>query len=475
MDRMQTFLHHELTLIHDASMQILKETGVNFNDEETVDLFRAHGFRTDGKKVYFRENDILKAIQNTPSKFTVHARNPEKSAAVGEGAFVYLPTGGAPNVMMADGTMRPGTLSDFINCCKLVQTSEQLDIGGYLMVQPNDVPESVAHLHMMQNYLSLCDKPLFGASATSQAARDTIDIIALFFGGLENIKKMPVMISVVNSASPLQYSGDQARVILTMAEYNQPLVIANMVLAGASGPVDLPGLLALQNAETLAGITLAQLVSPGCPVVYGSTSAPMDMKTMCSAVGASETLKVANATIQLANHYNLPSRCGGSLTDAHVPDAQALAEGALMLSSVVRKGANVIYHACGQLGSYISMSFEKWLIDEEVCQTVRQMIEPMEITRDTIDVTQIHEVGNGGQYLTHPKTFLQFKSLSQPRFFNRKDFYKWHAGGFKRIDQTASEALVQRLEDYEKPPIDPGIETALKEFTLRREREILGE
>ena len=85
MDRMQTFLHHELTLIHDSSMQILKETGVNFNDEEAVGLFRSRGFRTDGKTVFFRENDILKAIQNAPSKFTVHARNPERSADIGEG------------------------------------------------------------------------------------------------------------------------------------------------------------------------------------------------------------------------------------------------------------------------------------------------------------------------------------------------------------------------------------------------------
>ena len=61
---------------------------------------------------------------------------------------------------------------------------------------------------------------------------------------------------------------------------------------------------------------------------------------------------------QLARFYDLPCRTGGSLTDAGVPDAQALAEGALTLSTAVRSGANFILHACGMIGSYIGNSFE---------------------------------------------------------------------------------------------------------------------
>ena len=464
MDRMQRFSSRELDKIHDASMQILNRTGIDFNDRTAAGLLKKNGIKTHGTRSFFTEKQILTALETVPSTFRIHARNPDKTIEVGRDRFVFLPTGGVPRVAGTDGTQRPATLADYEIACKLVHTSDQLDMGGYIMVQPNDIPADRSHLDMIQTYLTRCDKPLFGATGSGRAAMECIRMTSLFFGGLEKMKQTPAMLSVVNAASPLQYAEEQTQVIMVMSEYNQPFVIANMILAGASGPVSLPGLLALQNAEILAGITLSQLISPGTPVVYGSTSAPMDMKTMVSAVGASETVKIAGATIQLAQRYDLPSRCGGGLTDAHAPDGQAMAESSLMLSTVVRNGANVIYHSCGQMGSFISMSFEKWLMDEEICQTVRQMVEPIKISTDAIDTDLIHDIGIGGQYLGHPSTFQQFRSLSQPVLFNRKDYSKWRTAGANRIDEIAIRHLARRLEAYEKPSMDPEIEKELAAF-----------
>lgn len=462
-DRMQTFSTHELTLIHEASLKILARTGVDFNDDAISQLCKKHGFKTSGSRVFFGEAQIISALESTLPKFTLHARNPKYTLDIGNPNFVFLPTGGAPNIVDAQGNHRPSTLADYRKCCKLVQTSDQLDMGS-AMVQPTDIPVVTTHLDVMLSYMMLCEKPICGATGYGLATRDTLDMAGILFGGKEKLQQMPVVISVVNVMSPLQYSREQAEVIVEMARFRQPLVITNMILAGASGPVSLPSLLALGNAEILAGIVLSQIVNPGTPVIYGSTSAPMDMRTMVSAVGASETVKIASATIQLARFYNLPSRTGGGLTDAHLPDAQALAEASLMLSMVVRNGANFIYHACGQMGSYISLSFEKWLIDEEVCGLVRQMMEPMQITAETIDVDTINEVGAGGSYLTHPTTFQQFRTLSSPVLFNRKGYSKWKAEGGKPIDLVASEKLARRLENYKKPPIDQGIEDQLNEF-----------
>ena len=73
-----------------------------------------------------------------------------------------------------------------------------------------------------------------------------------------------------------------------------------------------------------------------------------------------------------------------------------------MMSTAVRNGANSIAYACGQLGSYISMSFEKWLIDEEVCRMLRRILAAMDITVESIDVDTIKNVGSDGNYLVHP-------------------------------------------------------------------------
>jgi len=469
-DRLQTLTQEELTRIHDASIDILTNTGICFNSSSATQVFKKHGFPTQGDRVYFTEDRVKKALETTISKFTLHARNPEHTVSVGEGDFICLPTGGAPNIATPTGEQRPATLEDYRTCCKLVQTSEQIAMGGSIMVQPTDIPADTSHLDMVTHYMTLCDKPISGASGSGPAAIDTLELAGMVWGGKEILKSKPVMASVVNAMSPLQYSREQTEVIMKMAEYNQPVIIANMILAGASGPVSLPGLLALENAEILAGITLSQLVSPGAPLVYGSTSSQMDMKTSTGPVGAPEAVILASATIQMARFYNLPSRTGGSLTDSHCPDAQALAEGSLMLSTVIRNGANFIYHSCGQMGSYISMSFEKWLIDEEVIANIRKILKPMSITDETIDVETIKSLGIGGQYLTHPKTFQQFKNLSQPNLFNREDYQKWSDKGCQPIDRVANEFLKKRLDSYVKPFLDPHIEKALWEYVAKRKK-----
>jgi len=256
-----------------------------------------------------------------------------------------------------------------------------------------------------------------------------------------------------------------------MAILGQPLVITDLVMAGSSGPVSLPGLLALASAEILAGIVLSQLAGPGTPVVYGSVSAPADMRSVTSAVGAPEAVALASAVIQLAQFYRLPCRTGGMLTNAHCPDTQAAAEGTLMMSTAVRNGANFIFQACGQLGSYISMSFEKWLLDEEVCRTIRRVLTAMEISVESIDVDTIKSVGSDGNYLVHPTTFNHCRELYQPQIFTRSDYQKWSSNGAKRAEEIAAEMLPKRLAEYSKPPIDEGLEQALEEYVKRRKKE----
>ena len=171
----------------------------------------------------------------------------------------------------------------------------------------------------------------------------------------------------------------------------------------------------------------------------------------------------------MARFYNLPSRSGGGLTDAHAVDAQAGVESAIALSTAMRNGINFILHAAGILGSYITMSYEKFLVDEETVGILKKLIKPIEITDEAIDVEMIKDVGIGGQYLTHPKTF----QLCRTEFFltkmmNRQNQRGWKEAGSKRVDQVASDMLNQRLAAYEKPDIDPSVEQDLSAYVAQR-------
>lgn len=471
-DRMQELSRENMEKIHDAAMNLLKNTGVSFNDEEAIEIFKTNGHKVEGNTVFFEESDIQKALKTAPKRFTVHARNPEKNVEIGEDDFVFLPGYGAPFIMDAKGDQRQATMEDYDNFCKLIQTSPYINMNGWMMVEPADMPHETVHLDLNLSNMLLCDKPFMGSPVSRQGAIDGIEMAGILWGGKENIMDKTVSVSLINSLSPLQFSDEMAGALIELARHNQACVVASLIMAGGSGPVTLDGVLALQNAEIMAGITLAQLVRPGAPVIYGSTSSAMDMKTGALSIGAPELSKNIHLVGQMARFYNLPSRSGGGLTDALSPDAQAGAESALAISTAVRSGINFILHSCGILGSYIAMSFEKFLIDEEICGMVQNMIKPLAITDESIDIDIIKEVGIGGQYLTHPKTFQLCRTeFFMPNLMSRKNPDAWIKGGKLRIDQVAEDKVAQRLASYEKPEIDPEIEKQLNDYVEKRKKQ----
>lgn len=471
-DRMQELTTQNMEKIHGAAMDLLKNTGVSFNENEALEIFKAHGLRVEGNIVYFEESDIQKALKTAPKRFIVHARNPEKSVAIGEDDFVFLPGYGAPFVMDIQGNQRQATMEDYDNFCKLIQTSPHINMNGWMMVEPADMPHDTVHLDLNLSNMLLCDKPFMGSPISRAGALDGIEMAGILWGGKQNIMDKTVSVSLINSLSPLQFSEEMAGALIELARHNQACVVASLIMAGGSGPVTLDGVLALQNAEILAGITLAQLVRPGAPVIYGSTSSAMDMKTGALSIGAPELSKNIHLVAQMARFYNLPSRSGGGLTDALSADAQAGLESALALSTAVRSGINFILHSCGILGAYIAMSFEKFLIDEETCGMVRSMIRPLALTDDSIDIATIKEVGIGGQYLTHPKTFQLCRTeFFMPTLMSRKNPDAWAKAGKKRIDQMAEDRVAQRLAAYEKPDIDPEIEKQLTQYVEKRKNQ----
>ena len=144
-----------------------------------------------------------------------------------------------------------------------------------------------------------------------------------------------------------------------------------------------------------------------------------------------------------------------------------------MMSTAVRNGSNFILHSCGQLGAYLSISFEKWLLDEEVCRMLRRVLTTADISVESIDVNTIKSVGSDGNYLVHPTTFKHCRELYRPELFTRDDYQKWYNNGARRASDVAAEMLPQRLAGYTKPPIDEGLEQALGEYVEYRKKQLL--
>ena len=468
-DRMQELQTEECTRVHDSAMELLKTTGIVFNDDEAIDIFKKNGVKVEGKKVFLAEKDVRDAVEKAPSKFTIAARNPEKNVTIGEDDFVFVPGYGAPYVMGSDGVQRHATMEDYDTFCKLVHSSKHIDMNGWMMVEPSDMPPETVHLDMLLSNYLLCDKPCMGSPVNREGAKDGIEMASIVFGGKDKIIDQPVSISLINSLSPLQFADEMVGSLIELVRNGQACVVASLIMAGASGPVTLGGVAALQNAEILAGITLAQMVREGAPVVYGSTSSAMDMKSGALSIGAPALAKNIHLTAQMARFYGLPSRSGGGLTDSLFPDGQAGIESALALSTAARSGINFILHSCGILGSYIAMSFEKFLMDEELCGMIRQMLKPIALDEESIDLEMIQKIGIGGQYLTHPKTFKLCRTeFFVPDLMSRSNYDAWSAAGKPKTNDLAEGLLGKRLATYEQPEIDPAVEEALNAYVNSR-------
>lgn len=464
-DRMSIISAKDLSKLHNATMEILKDVGIAFYEPEAIEIFASHGVKTDGNIVYIEEHHIEKALESAPSEFTMHARNPERSVTIGGDNLVFTPGYGASFMIDYGDEIRQGVMDDYVNFCKLVQTSKTIDMNVCLLIDPSDRPAKSAHRDMIYSNIVLCDKSFVGSSISRTAAIDSIEMAGIAWGGKENIQDKSVIMAVISSQSPLQYSTEMAGALIEYARHGQANMIGLLMMAGATGPVTLPGLLALQNAEMLAGVTLTQLVNPGTPVIYGSTSTVTDMRTGGVSIGAPEFSMIQNATIRMGKFYGLPCRGSGGLTDAQCLDMQAGIESALALNTTVMSGANFILHACGILGAYLAMSYQKFLADEEICSMLRRMLKSIEVTDERIDLGSIKSVGIGKEYLTHPKTLEHCRTeFHLSDLMSRDDFATWEDKGKKQLDESLLDVFKKRMNEYVKPDIAPEIEKDLQRY-----------
>jgi len=451
----------EVRSIHETSMRVLETVGVEFPVDEAQQVFRNHRFRVEDGRVYPTEAQVMAALAGVPKRFTLHARNPERSVQIGDGSAVTAPGYGPPFLVDRELGKRSPTLEDYGNLVKIAHQLPNQDVSGHLIVEPEGVMR--AHLHMLRAHLVHSDKPFMGSTAGADGAMQTLEMARIAFG--EDLGDRAVTISLVNSLSPLGYAGDMLDVLMAYAKARQPIIVAALAMGGTTAPVSLAGMLAMQTAELLAGMVLAQLVSAGTPVLFGSTSSNVDMRLGSLSIGSPETSMVIAAHAQLARFYGIPSRAGGSLTDADFPDAQAGFESMLGLKTTMESGIDFVLHSAGILSSYLAFSYEKFVLDDEMCGMTRRMLAGFPVDDESLGYDVIAAVGPGGNYLSQPHTLKRCRTeFWKPALCDRRGLAAWVADGGKDAVDRAAVRWKQLVEEHEDPPMDAGARRRLDAY-----------
>jgi trimethylamine--corrinoid protein Co-methyltransferase len=456
----------DIQAIHDTSMKIMGEIGILFPEENALEIFRKNGFKVEGKKVFFSQEQVMGAVKNVPDQFTLHARNPDRNVIIGNGKPVFAPGYGAPFLVDAQEGKREPTLDDYHNLVKLAHALPNQDLSGHLMVEPQDIPSDTAHLQMLHAHMLHSDKPFIGSSEGARGSQHTMEMIEILFGGKPD---RPVTVGLINPLSPLGYGTEMLEAILAYARAGQPLIFATLIMAGSTGPITLAGVLAVQNAELLAGIVLAQLVKPGLPCMYGSTSTNIDLRTGALAIGSPELSLCISAHAQLARFYGLPSRGGGALTDSSICDAQAGYESMFSLLTTVNSGIEFVLHAGGIVSSYLAFSYEKFVMDDEICGMLRHYLRGIQVEPDTLAYEVIAHVGPGGHFLGEDHTLERCRTeFWEPTLSDRSGLEAWWDGDRVDTPTRATQRWQELVARHEDPPMDQTTARQLQSYVAEK-------
>jgi trimethylamine---corrinoid protein Co-methyltransferase len=464
----------ELEAIHQTSLQILEEMGMDFMHEGAREILRRAGaeVRAGSERVRLPRELILQAIQTCPSEFTLHARNPERNIAIGGRNLAFAQVASPPNCSDMQGGRRAGNQVDFRNMVKLAQRYDIVHCTGGYPVEPVDLHSSIRHLDCLSDIAKLTDKAFHAYSLGQARNLDGLEIARIARGiSAEQMEREPSLFTIINSSSPLRLDTPMLQGIIEMSSRNQIVMLTPFTLAGAMAPVTIAGALAQQNAEALAGIAFTQLVRPGAPVVYGGFTSNVDMKTGAPAFGTPEYMKAVLAGGQLCRKYGIPYRTS-NVNAANTVDAQAAYESVFSLWALVQGGGNFIMHSAGWMEGGLTCSFEKFILDCDLLQMVAEFLTPLDVSPAGLAMDAVREVGPGGHYFGTAHTLERFETaFYAPILSDWRNFETWQEAGSPTAYQKANAVWQRELAAYERPPMDPAIEEELDAFVARRKAE----
>ena len=457
--------------IHEASLRVLAETGVDLLHPDARRLLARAGARVDGERVRFDPEMVVESVASAPSEFTFHGRSPERDVRIGGRSLANSSVASAPMYVDLDGQRRSGNTDGYRDFLRLAHMLNAVHILGGYPVEPVDRDPAIRHLECAYDAHTLTDLPFHVYSLGRQRNLDGIEMARIARGvDHDTLEAEPSLWSVINASSPLRYDTPMLAGILELSARNQIVCITPFTLAGAMAPITLAGALVQQNAEALAGIALTQVVRRGSPVLYGGFTSNVDMRSGSPAFGTPEYAKAALIGGQLARRYRVPYR-SSNVSASNAVDAQAGYESVWSLWGAVMGGVNLIMHGAGWMEGGLHASYEKMVIDTDLLQMVATFLDPVDASADELDlaVEAIAEVGPGGHFFGSDHTRARYSTaFLEPLVSDWRNWESWIEAGRPEAAARANGTARSLLAAYEAPPIDSAIEAELRDFVDRR-------
>ncbi|WP_299193656.1 trimethylamine methyltransferase family protein [uncultured Erythrobacter sp.] len=460
----------DLATIEANAETILEEIGIDIKDDpETIEIFVKAGATADGERVRFPRGMCRELIQATaPRQFTQFARNPANNVEIGGNNTVLVPAYGSPFVYSREEGRRYATIEDFRNFVKLAYMADSLHHSGGTICEPVDLPVNKRHFDMVYSHIKYSDKAFMGSVTHPERAEDSVAMAKIVFGD-DFVENNCVLINLINANSPMTFDDTMLGSLKVYARHNQAVMVSPFIVAGAMSPVTVAAVAAQSLAEGMVGMSLAQLVRPGSPVIYGNFVSSMSMQSGAPTFGSPEASLVINTGAALARRLGVPFRSAGGFTASKVPDAQAAYEAANTLQQGLLAGVNFMLHTAGWLEGGLAMGYEKFVMDCDQAAMMAVYAKGVDMSENGQAMDALREVGPGQHFLGCSHTQANFKSaFYRSTIADNNSYEQWIEDGSTSAEERAEKLYKQLLAGYVAPELDPEIDARLVEFMETR-------
>ncbi|MGD9167210.1 MAG: trimethylamine methyltransferase family protein [Syntrophobacterales bacterium] len=451
--------------IDQTSRRILARVGIRVLDQDHLDRLKAAGAIVDQseQKVRFESAWLDEFLAQAPSQFVLYSRDGKNDVHLGEGMVHFANGGRVFRILdMGTGGYRLTMLRDVAHTATLVNQLKNISL--YIIAcQAHDLEPQYYHLNDFYQALNFTSKHVMGGCDDVAGVQQMLALAQLIAGGEEELREKPFVSVISNPISPLTIDANTLEILTICGTSGIPVTCAPAPISGATAPATLAGTLCQMHAEALAGVAITQVCAPGAKVLYGAVPSTMDMRHMEYTMGSVEMAIMNAAAVQLAKLYDFPIYGSGGVTEAKRPDIQSGCEKTFSNLMVAMNGADLVHLAAGMLDSGNSISYEQYVIDNEIIGMINRILSGIRVNEGTLGFDVIEKVGPGGNYVMEDHTIEHMKEeFFYPDLSVRCNFDIWEERGRPSMLSRANDLVDEILDDGREGLLDTDLILEIK-------------
>jgi trimethylamine--corrinoid protein Co-methyltransferase len=450
--------------IIEEAITILTELGVEIQNKTVIDLLSSHGAKVDSSKsrVYINKDLIDKALKTAPSAFKLFDIYGNETNDFSDLKIHFTPGTAALHILDYEtNRIRKPLTSDYIKFVKVVDQLNNIASQSTAMI-PSDVNEQISDSYRLFLSLLYGKKPVVTGTFTIDSFEVMKNMQLIVRGSAKQLKEKPLTVFSCCPTSPLKWSDVTSQNVIDCGVYGIPVEFIAMPLSGFMAPVTITGTLVQHTAETLSGVVISQLSSPGTPMLYGGSPAVFDIRYETTPMGAIETMMTDCAYNEIGKYLGIPTQAYISLSDAKHLDSQAGLESGIGATLAALSGINNI-SGPGMLDFESCQSLEKLIIDNEICGMTLRLAKGIEPKEDFPSLPHFKELLQEGHLLISDHTLKYFNEehYMPGKVINRANLSRWKAEGETTVNEVAHAEVQTLVSTYQPNTLSDGIKNEL--------------